>query len=153
MRRVFIPLILFCSFLLASPAFAATGKVIKVLPHFLDAKGRHTKSPSLFDRDAYQAWLRRNPPERSGIRYDVQWKAREATGPLKLRVELRGIAEGNLPRQKTIEKEVKPSGGISRWDGVALKDDDYKSFGEITAWRVTLWDGEQLLGEQKSFLW
>jgi len=25
--------------------------------------------------------------------------------------------------------------------------------GEVTAWRVTLWEDTQLLGEQRSFLW
>jgi len=70
------------------PAAAATGKVIKVLPQFLDQKGRAAKSPSLFDRDAYQAWLRDHPKERSGIRYAVQWRAREPYGSVKLRLEV-----------------------------------------------------------------
>lgn len=159
MRRAFVLLFLLFSLLLSASASetnsqpVSAGKVIKVLPHFLDAQGRHTKSPSLYDRDAYQAWLRQHPQECSGIRYDVQWKAQTTTAKLKLRLELRGIAQGNLPRQKTIESEVNPGGGSSQWSGVALTGDDYKAFGEITAWRVTLWDGEKLLGEQKSFLW
>ena len=132
---------------------ATTGRVIKVLPHFLDLKGRHALSPSLYDRDAYQAQLRQHPDQRSGIRFDVLWKAKasqEAT--LKLRVELRGIAQGNLPRQKTLETEGKP-GWLGRWTSLTIGGDDYKNFGEVTAWRTTLWDGDQLLGEQKSFLW
>lgn len=153
MRRFFTSLVLFSCLVFAIPASAATGKVIKVLPHFLDLKGRHTKSPSLFDRDAYQAWLRQHPKERSGIRYDVQWRAREVTNALKLRVELRGIAQGNLPREKTVERELKPAKGLSRWDSLELAGNDYKTFGEVTAWRVTLWDGDQLVGEQKSHLW
>jgi hypothetical protein len=31
--------------------------------------------------------------------------------------------------------------------------DEYKKLGELVAWRVTLWDGDKLLAEQKSFLW
>ena len=153
MRRAFASLIVLFSLGLAVSASAATGKVIKVLPHFLDAKGRHTTSPSLYDRDAYQAFLRQNPDARAGLRYDVQWKARAAAGPVKLRLELRGIAQGNLPRSKTIEATVAAGRGASRWNGVALTGEDYKTFGEVTAWRVTLWDGETQLGEQKSFLW
>ena len=42
---------------------------------------------------------------------------------------------------------------VSHWTGLALKGDEYEQFGEVTAWRVTLWEGTQLLGEQKSFLW
>lgn len=134
-------------------ATAAPAKVIKVLPHFLDQKGRHALSPSLYDRDAYQAHLRQHPEERSGIRFDVNWKARSASfSVLKLRVELRGIAEGDLPRQKILETEVKP-GTLGRWTALTLEGEEYKQFGEVTAWRVTLWDGDRLVGEQKSFLW
>ena len=153
MRRAFVSLILLFSLGLAFSASAASGKIVKVLPHFLDAKGQHTTSPSLYDRDAYQAMLRKNPDKVSGIRYDVQWRARGTAGPVKLRVELRGIAQGNLPRAKTIEATVDAGRGSSRWNGVALTGEDYQGFGQVTAWRVTLWDGETQLGEQKSFLW
>ena len=153
MRRAFILSLLLSGLTLAGSAFAGSGKVIKVLPHFLDANGKHTISPSLYDRDAYQAMLRKNPEKRSGIRYDVNWRARGTAGEVKLRVELRGIAQGNIPRTKTIEAVVKPSNGTSRWDGVALTGGEFKNFGEVTAWRVTLWDGDTQLAEQKSFLW
>jgi len=153
MRRAFVSLIALFSLLLAVSASAATGKVVKVLPHFLDAKGQHSTSPSLYDRDAYQAFLRQNPDKVSGIRYDVEWRVRNASGPIKLRVELRGIAEGNLPRSKTVETTVDAGKGSSRWNGVELKGEDYKAFGKVTAWRVTIWDGETQVGEQKSFLW
>jgi len=136
-----------------STSAATTGRVLKVLPHFLDLKGRHALSPSLYDRDAYQAQLRQYPKQRSGIRFDVLWKAQAASGAtLKLRAELRGIAQGTLPRQKTLESELK-SGQFSRWTSLTLAGDDYKDFGDVTAWRVNLWDGDQLVGEQKSFLW
>src|SRR5580765_4858445 len=152
MRRCFVVFLAVVWFAAAFSATAAAGRVAKVLPLFLDQQGRHALSPSLFDRDAYQAQLRKNPDQRSALRFDVQWRVRGVTGDkLKLRVELRGVAHGNLPREKTLEQEVKPA-EISRWTSVKLGGEDYKSFGEVTAWRVTLWDGEQLLGEQKSFL-
>src|SRR6266705_3403962 len=79
---------------------AGTGKVAKVLPHFLDLQGRHTLYPSLYERDAYQALLRQHPEKRSGIRFDVEWRTKGPIWePLTLRVELRGIAEGNLPKE------------------------------------------------------
>ena len=154
MRRLFIVLLpVFLLTATLSAAAATTGRVLKVLPHFLDLKGRHALSPSLYDRDAYQAQLRQHPEQRSGLRFDVFWRAKSAGGAtLKLRVELRGIAQGNLPRQKTLETEVKP-GWLSRWTSLTLDGDDYKNFGEVTAWRATLWDGDHLVGEQKSFLW
>lgn len=153
MRRssIWFSLVFLLTFIVS--ASADTGRVIKVLPHYLDLQGHHTLSPSLYDRDAYQAQLRQHPDQCSGIRYDIQWKARAAKGTvLKLRVELRGEAKGGLPRQTQLEKEVKP-GWFSKWTSLTLGGEDYKKFGEVVAWRATLWDGDHLMGEQKSFLW
>ena len=154
MRRLLIAFL--PAFLLAAPLAAApaTGRVLKVLPHYLDLKGRHTPSPNLFDRDVYQAQLRQHPAKRSGLRFDVQWKAKDAdAAQLKLRVELRGVVKGNLPKQRVIEQPVTSRRWFSTWSAIALSGADYKEFGELMAWRVTLWSGGQLLGEQKSFLW
>lgn len=134
-------------------AEATTGRVVKVLPHYLDLKGHHALSPSLYERDAYQAQLRRHPEQRSGLRFDILWRVRtSAPTSIKLKLEMRGIAQGNLPSEKVLEKEVK-SGVGGRWTAITLTSDDYSSLGEVTAWRVSLWDGDQLIGEQKSFLW
>lgn len=137
------------------PASAATGKIVKVLPHFLDREGRHTLAPSLYERDAYQAQLRQHPEQRSGIRFDILWRGRGATKanePAKLRVELRGTAKGNLPSETQFETDVVIT-GTSHWAALPFVGEPYQSFGEITAWRVTLWSGDQMIGEQKSFLW
>ena len=138
----------------ALSAPAAEGRVLKVLPHFLDLKGRHALSPSLFDRDAYQAQLRQHPEQRSGVRFDVQWKGRSDPGrPLKLRVELRGMAKGDLPRTKVLEREVTSRSNWSHWAGITLAGEDYHEAGNVTAWRVTLLDGDKVLSNQQSFLW
>jgi len=132
----------------------ATGGVVKVLPHFLDQQGRHALSPSLYDRDAYQAILRQHPEQRSGIRFDVEWKSKGPYfGKLNLVLELRGIAQGKLPKQLVLEKNVETSKWFRRWASFTLNGHEYSSFGEVTAWRVTLWEDDELLGEQKSFLW
>lgn len=137
----------------AIPVSAATGKVSKVLSFFLDKKGQHALSPSLYDRDAYQAHLRKVPEERSGMRFDVLWKAPDAFNPkVKIRLELRGTAEGNLPHQTKLETDVKHGSG-SKWTTLKLTGPEYKKLGEVTAWRATVWDGDQLVAEQKSFLW
>lgn len=132
---------------------ATSGRVVKVLPLFLDLKGHDAISPSLFDRDAYQARLRQHTNEVSAIRFDVLWKASNAKdAKLKLRAELRGIGDGGLPRLATLETNVTP-GFFRKWTSLPLAGDDLKNFGSLVAWRVTLWNGDQLLGEQKSFLW
>jgi hypothetical protein len=150
MRRA---LILFSLLLLVFPATAAPSpRVLKVLPHFLDLQGRHMLSPSLYDRDAYQTYLRRHSEERSALRFDILWKARHAWSTLKLRVEMRGDVRDGAPFEKTLEQTLKP-GGFRHWTSLAISGDDYKKLGELTAWRVTLWDGDDIVSEQKSFLW
>lgn len=135
-------------------ANAATGRIFKVLPHLLDAQGRHALSPSLYERDAYQARLQQHRNLVSGVRFDVQWKTKgEPAGPLSVIVEMRGVVEGVEPRQYVIEEKVEGGGWFNHWTKVTLTGEEYKNFGEVTAWRVTLWEGEKLLGEQKSFLW
>jgi hypothetical protein len=126
------------------------------LPLLLDQNGEDSTSPSLFDRDAYQAQMRAHlgkTNQVSGIRFDVQWKAsRTAAAKLKIRVEARGVNTNGTPQIKTFEAAVVP-GFFSKWNKFTLAGDDYKKFGSLVAWRATLWNGEQLLGEQKSFLW
>ena len=140
-------------------AVAATeGHVLKVLPQLLDKQGRNSPSPSLYDRDAYQAFLRLHPMQISALRFAVQWKAKAPESkPLKLRVEIRGmargLAQGELPGITILEQPVRQHHWFSHWASLNLGADQYKTLGEITAWRVTLWDGDRLLGEQKSFLW
>jgi len=154
MRRLFFWTFVLCSLAVNPQTFGATGRVIKVLPHFLDLKGRAALTPSLYDRDAYQVVLREHPEKRSGIRFDMQWKTK---GPvwsdLKLRVEIRGVAQGDAPKQMIFERDLEAAGWFSRWTSMTLAGQEYKTLGEVTAWRVTLWEGNEQLGEQKSFLW
>jgi len=153
MRLSLLALLLGC-LALALPTRAATGRVIKVLPQFLDLKGRNSLSPSLYERDAYQALLQAHPEKRSAFRFYVQWKTKGAVwDPLKIRVEMRGTAQGNLPTQLVLEQPAHPGGWFSHWTALTLSSDQYKTLGEVTAWRVTLWEGRQMLSEQKSFLW
>ena len=153
MRQLLISLLLLGSLSAAFAGDAITGRVIKVLPLFLDLKGQEALSPSLYDRDAYQAYLRPRADQCSAIRFDVLWKASDRdNAKLKLRVELRGIGQGGMPRQATLEQAIVPR-FFRHWNSLTLGGGDYKDLGELVAWRVTLWSGNQLLGEQKSFLW
>src|SRR6266403_6299519 len=113
MRRLFLWLIIFSLLAPVSQSFGATGRVIKVLPHFLDLKGCAALSPSLYDRDAYQVELRDHPEKRSGIRFDMQWKTKGTVwSDLKLRVELRGVAQGESPKQMILEQDLQSSGWL-----------------------------------------
>jgi hypothetical protein len=154
MRRLLTWLALILGLAAPFGAQAATGRVIKVLPQFLDLKGRNSLTPSLNERDIYQAFLRDHTNQCSGMQFHVQWKTKgQPAAPLKLRVELRGVARGDFPKQRVLEMSVEARGRFSHWNEFTLAGEDYKEFGKVTAWRATLWEGDLLLGEQKSFLW
>ncbi len=126
-------------------------RVVKVLPHFTDAEGRVALSPSLYERDAYQAKLRTHPAERGGLQFDIQWRAPD-TGRLKLLVEMRGALSNRVTTAR-LELPLATGGRFTRWSTAAVPAADYHKFGELTAWHVTLWNSATLLADQKSFLW
>jgi len=140
---------------LASVA-AATGaeaKVLKVLPQFLDQKGRFALAPSLYERDAYQFYLRKHPKDRLGLQLAVEWKAKGVDwSKLSLRAELRG-ALGNSLRNRTLEVPVKKNGWFSSWSECKIEGEQYQTFGELVAWRVTLLEAGRPIAQQESFLW
>lgn len=143
-------LLLLC-FGLASDLAAASARLVKVLPQFVDLQGRIALNPSLYERDAYQVYLRQNPEKRSAIRFSVQWASKDARH-LILKVEMRGN-RGRLGTTATIETPVKFRGLFTSWSKVSLEGDAATAFGDLSAWRATLWDGTNLVAEQKSFLW
>lgn len=147
------PTILFSLVIVSAlSAHAASAKIIKVLPHFLDWNGRNSLHPSLFERDAYQVELRTNPGKRSALRFDVQWKAAwYEYDALRLRVEVKGL-QGKQPTNNVLEQVVKPPTHFSQWTGLTLGGEQFRNF-EMVAWRATLVDGTNVVAEQKSFLW
>lgn len=137
--------------LMQAPLRASDYRIIKVLPHRLDQKGREALSPSLFERNAYQVFLREHPKQVTALRFNVQWKGKVAS-TAKLKIEARG-AIGNVIHTITLEKPARKTGWFSNWTDLTLAGDDYKKFGSLIAWRATLYDGDLKLGEQQSFLW
>ena len=132
-------------------AGAATARIVKVLPHLLDNEGRHTLSPSLYERDAYQAFLRKNPGKCSGLRFDVQWKVKAADwSQLRLRLEIRGSKEG---KPFVLDQPARRNHWYNRWSSLTLDGESYQKAADVISWRATLWEGDKLLAEQKSFLW
>ena len=122
--------------------------IVKVLPHFLDESGNHTDGPTLLHRDVYQDKLRKNPDLVRAVRYDVNWRG---TGEVKVRLELRSTKAG--VETMIIERVETASGRRSHWTAILIDDATYKTFGQPESWRVSLWQGETQVGEQKSFLW
>jgi hypothetical protein len=130
---------------------AASTRIMKVLPHRLDEEGRHTLSPSLYERDAYQAQLRKRPEQVAGMRFDVQWKVdRTEAFDLRMRIEIRGRED---PSVHTLEERVRRRPWYNRWSAMTLDQEGWRAVGDVVAWRVTLWSGPRLLAEHRSFLW
>ncbi len=128
-------LIWICSCVASS---ADTAKIFKVLPHYLDQQGKHSLSPSLYDRDAYQAFLRDNPDKRSALRFDINWKAkRSKSEQLVLRIELRGSGRD---RRIQLFWNVLCGPHVSSAIGLpALDGEDYETMGSS-------WHGARVCG-------
>ena len=122
--------------------------IVKVLPHYLDVSGNHSDGPTLLHRDVYQARLRKNPDLVRAVSYDVNWRG---TGEVKVRLELRSTKAG--VETMIIESVETASGRRSHWTAILIDVATYKTFGQPESWRVSLWQGETQVGEQKSFLW
>ena len=151
MIRLLSLLVLLTAASVARGAELSGGAILKVMPLFLDAKGRSSLSPSLFERDAYQESLRKNPSQRSTLSFDVQWRAATAN-PVTIRLELRS-SRNDFDRPVLLEAQGKPSRWFSTWTQFRIPEADFKKLGEVTAWRATLWSGDLQLGELHSFLW
>src|SRR2546426_5926419 len=121
------------------------------MPQFIDSQGRVALNPSLYERDAYQVYLRRHPAERGGLRFQVQWKS-ATLRQVTLRMELRGN-KAKQGTSLTLEEPIEHRGLFNSWSTITLRGEPYEKFGELSAWRATLWKGDQMLSEQKSFLW
>ena len=71
---------------------------------------------------------------------------------LRLKIEMRGV-KGNAMHTVTLEKPAVKNGWLSNWAEVRLTGRDYADFGEMVAWRASLWDGPRELSAQQSYLW
>ena len=85
------------------------------------------------------------------MQFQIQWKSRTIE-PLKLRLEMRGTKAAETTTV-TLETQVRHLAGFNKWTALTVKGDDYARLGDLNSWRVSLWDGDKLLAEQKSFLW
>lgn len=139
--------------LAAAAAHAGSGRIIKVLPHYLDMEGKHAVSPSLYERDAYQARLRSNPELVSGIRFDFKWRASNVDkDKLRIRIEVRGSQ--TLPNKPfVVEQKIERKGLFGRWSSATVSQEEYQKVGKMIAWQATLLEGDATLAQQRSFLW
>jgi hypothetical protein len=82
----------------------------------------------------------------------VRWAAppTSRSGPAsvdRVKFEYRQVAKPNT----IFEQDYVPHGESSKL--FAVRGEDFRSGGSVSAWRVSLWDNDQLVAEKKSFLW
>ena len=83
----------------------------------------------------------------------MNWNAPLArNASLKLRAELRS-AHGDPSKPIVLEAPAHRDWLGATWTKLVLDGEAFQKSGEVTAWRVSLWDGDQLLAERASFLW
>lgn len=82
----------------------------------------------------------------------VRWTSTPTprSGPASItlvKFEYRQVAKPNT----VFEKTYTPQGDSARV--FEVRGEEFRSGGHVSAWRVSLWDGDQLVAEKKSFLW
>lgn len=127
--------------------------IVKVLPHLVDLKGRTSLAPGLFPRDAYQSQLRRDTKLVSGMRFNVQWKAKGIPADeLAIRVWLK--TSGRKPNDPLeLKAPVRGKRKWGRWSAITYDGNLFKDNGQVLAWKVELLHGDRPLAMQASFLW
>lgn len=87
---------------------------------------------------------------RYGHYFTFFWRGRPGSGPLTLRFEYRqaDTAEQVHRIEQRIDQIRKRN--QSR---IQIIGESYHRRGKVTSWRASLWDGERLIDEEKSFLW
>ena len=58
--------------------------------------------------------------------------------------------QANLPDK--IQTQTIPA-AAPQWHAFVIRGDAFQNSGPVTAWRISLWSGEQLVAEKKSVLW
>ena len=92
------------------------------------------------------------PIDQQREEFYVRWRPAPTSrsGPKSIslvKFEYRQVAKPNVIREQTY---------VPRQDAVnvfQVQGEEFRSGGSVSAWRVSLWDGDQLVAEKKSFLW
>jgi hypothetical protein len=109
--------------------------------------------PSIpFERDyhLYGAVTNAQRQARQGNYYAVMWKVTDRTQPVKVRLEYRQQGTGLAVKTKETDVSALDKSNVTRF---AVIGDEFANNGPVTAWRVSLVRGKQVLAESKSYLW
>jgi hypothetical protein len=87
---------------------------------------------------------------RAGHYYTITWKADDRTQPATVRLEYRQRDTGMTVKVKNIQVDQIKSSNVTDFSVVGS---EYSSDGPVTAWRVSLVRGKEMLASAESFLW
>jgi hypothetical protein len=80
----------------------------------------------------------------------VRWRPAPTSGPTTIslvKFEYRQIAKPTVIAEQTYVPHRDTANLFQ------VRGEEFRSGGRVSAWRVSLWDGDQLVAEKKSFLW
>jgi hypothetical protein len=139
-----------CSSVSKGPA----GKVVKV-KHFHLVPGERLVTADrsiLFERQhlLHGAVSASEQRERAGHYYSFQWSVDDRSQPVTLRLQYRQANTGLDVQTLTQEvAEVRRS----NWSKFQITGPAYHQNGRVTAWKLTLERGGEVLASQQSYLW
>lgn len=138
----------------------------KVLFFWLDEKGQYAQHPSMFERDAYQAFLRENPEEIHGLKVATLLagtRSKLAKGELVLKIKgppsLTPV-EDTVYRLDLSDKQDRRLRRWIYWEVDPVSEDESSSAAEdkmspdkIVAWQLTLLLDGVAVDRVQSYLW
>ena len=138
----------------------------KVLFFWLDEKGQYAQHPSMFERDAYQAYLRENPEEIHGLKVATLLagtRSKLANGELVLKIKgppsLTPV-EDTVYRLDLSDKQDRRLRRWVYWEVDPVSEDESTSAAEdkmspdkIVAWQLTLLLDGVAVDRVQSYLW
>jgi len=80
----------------------------------------------------------------------VRWRRAPSSGPgsiSQVKFEYRQLGKPNVIGEQTYAPHQDAAKVFT------VRGEEFRSGGRVSAWRVSLWDGNQLVAEKKSFLW
>jgi hypothetical protein len=131
------------------------GKIWKVKYYYLGSIATPIPSADAsipFERDyhLYGAITNKQREARTGTYYSVMWKVTDRSQPVKVRLEYRQQATGLAVKTKEMDVPAVEKSNVTRF---AVIGDEFQTNGPVTAWRVSLVRGKQVIAESKSYLW
>ncbi len=138
----------------SSASVGPGGRISKVkYYHLIPEMAVNSQDPAIeFERNyhLYGAIRWSDVMNRGGHYYDIFWKVDDRTQPVTVRFEYR---QANLGlTSKTMEQEVTD---VRRSNVTKFRvlGSDYRRDGRITAWKVSLVRGREVLAAHESYLW